>query len=145
MAKHKRNKLRVYVHFVWATWDRLPLITEDIERAVHRYIESICCDNKCDVFAVGGMPDHVHLLVAMPATISLSELMQRVKGGSSRYITAECKQGEWFAWQGSYGAFSLRRKDLDDVIAYISNQKQRHTAQKLWPDAEATFEEADTT
>ena len=96
------------------------------------------------MFAVGGMPDHIHLLVALPSTISLSELMQRVKGGSSRYVTDVCKPGEWFAWQGSYGAFSLRKKDIKTFIAYIENQKQHHLDKTLWPDAEETFEEVDT-
>jgi len=92
-----RNWERAYMHFVWATWDRLPLVTEDIERDVHRYIERVCTDDKCDVLAVGGMPDHVHLLVALPGTIGYSELMKHVKGGSSRLISAKLKPGEWFA------------------------------------------------
>ena len=57
------NKLCVAVHFVWATWDRQPLITPDIEQELRRYIGAVCWDDNCDLLAVGGMPDHVHLLV----------------------------------------------------------------------------------
>lgn len=139
----RRNKLEVYVHFVWATWDRLPLLTLDIERDVYRYIATVCEDDKCDALAIGGMSDHVHLLVKLSNTISLAELMKHVKGGSSRFITDELKPGEWFQWQGHYGAFSLRRKDVKFVIEYIRNQKQHHDNKDIWPQVEESFEEID--
>ena len=65
-----KNKLCVAVHFVWATWDRQPLITEDIERGLWRYIETVCTDDHCEVLAIGGMPDHVHLLALLSNTAS---------------------------------------------------------------------------
>src|ERR1051326_7077497 len=105
--KRRRNKIRGLVHFVWATHERLPLITAEIERDVYRYIEKVCQDDKCDVLAVGGIPDHIHLLVAMSNTVSLSALMQHIKGGSSRFISHKLKPGQWFAWQAHYAAFCL--------------------------------------
>ena len=65
-----KNKLCVAVHFVWATWDRQPLITEDIERGLWRYIETVCTDDHCEVLAIGGMPSHVHLLALLSNTAS---------------------------------------------------------------------------
>src|SRR5436190_17106451 len=85
--KRRRNKIRVLIHFVWATHERLPLITPEIERDVYRYMEKVCQDERCEVLAIGGMPDHVHLLAAISNTVSLSALMQNVKGGSSRFIS----------------------------------------------------------
>ncbi len=131
----------MYVHFVWATWDRLPLVTPDIERNVYRYLETVCREAGCKVFAINGMPDHVHVLVSLPATIGYALLVKNMKAGSSRLVSQELKPGEWFAWQGHYGAFSLRKKDLANVVDYIGNQKQHHAGGDLWPHAEETYEE----
>jgi len=135
-----QNKLNGFLHFVWATFDRLPLLTEDIEREVYRYIETVCRDDKCEVLAIGGMPDHVHLLVRMSHIVSFSELMHHVKGGSSRLITQNLKPESYFAWQGSYAVLSASPKDIKKVIRYIQNQKRHHAEGRLWPEAEQTFE-----
>jgi len=140
--KPRRNKLCVYVHFVWATRDRLPLIQAEIERDLYRCIVTICQDNKCVVLAVGGMEDHIHLLVALPSTLSLAECMRHVKGGSSRFVTEMLKPGSWFAWQENYGAFSVSAHHKDKVIAYILDQKRHHAEATLWNMAEETDEEA---
>ncbi|MBW3623066.1 MAG: IS200/IS605 family transposase [Armatimonadetes bacterium] len=132
----RKNKLCVFIHFVWATWDRHPWITEEIERDLYRYLSAVCEDDGCEVLAVGGMPDHVHLLVSFPNTLTLAELMQHVKGGSSRLITQKLLTGVPFHWQGSYGAFSVSAHDKEKVIRYILNQKQHHADNTLWPEAE---------
>ena len=136
-----KNKLNVAVHFVWATWDRQPLITEEIERRLHKYIEAVCGDDKCEVLALGGMPDHVHLLVLMSNTVTLADLMKHVKGGSSRFVTGTLTPGAGFAWQGSYGAFSVSPAMVPKVIAYIQNQKEHHALGTLYPNAEETNEQ----
>jgi len=137
----RRNKLEICLHLVWATWDRLPLVTEDIERDVYRYIETVACDDKCEVLALGGTADHVHLLLLFPNTLTVADLMSHLKGGSSRFITQTLKPGEWFAWQGNYEAFSVSRRDRSRVIRYIQNQKQHHADGDFWPEAEETCEE----
>jgi putative transposase len=132
-----KNKLCVAVHFVWATWDRQPLITEDIERELWRYIGAVCADDKCEILAIGGMPDHVHLLVLLSNTVTMADLMKCVKGGSSAFVSDKLRPGEWFKWQGSYGAFSVSRPQIDKVAEYIANQKQHHVdGGTLCPDAE---------
>ena len=135
-----KNKLSVAVHFVWATWDRQPLITKEIERDLYKYMEAVCNDDKCEVLAIGGMPDQVHLLVLLSNTITLADFVRHVKGGSSRFVPKCLKPGEWFAWQGSYGAFSVSLANVPKVIAYIQNQKQHHALGTLWPNAEETNE-----
>ena len=132
------NKIVAFVHFVWATWDRTEIITPDIERPLYRYIDKVCRDHKCDVLAVGGMPDHVHLLVTFPGTLTFGDLMRDVKGGSSRFVTEELKHGEWFEWQGSYGAFTVSPAHKNKVMAYIRNQKQHHGDDTVWPEAEVS-------
>jgi len=135
-----KNKLCVAVHFVWATWDRQPLVTEGVERDLYKYIEAVCDDDHCKVLALGGMPDHVHLLVLLSNTVTIADLMRHVKGGSSRFVPKRLTPGSWFAWQGSYGAFSVSPAYIPKVVAYIQNQKQHHTDGTLYPNAEETNE-----
>ncbi|MGI4788251.1 MAG: IS200/IS605 family transposase [Janthinobacterium lividum] len=135
-----KNKLSVAVHFVWATWDRQPLITEEVKRELYKYMEAVCGDDRCEVLAIGGMPDHVHLLVLLSNTVTLGNLMRHVKGGSSRLVTETLTPNQWFAWQGSYGAFSVSQGNISKVIDYIKDQKQHHALGTLWPNAEETNE-----
>lgn len=137
----RRSRLNVPVHFVWATWDRLPLVTETVERRLYRYIEAVCRDDECELLAIGGMPDHVHLLVLLPATITLGQLMHDVKGGSSRFVSEQVLSGDWFAWQRGYGAFGVSPHDKQRVIRYIRNQKRHHADGTLWPEAEDSNED----
>jgi putative transposase len=63
---------RALLHFVWATYDRLPWVTPNIASAVYRYITTVALDDGCEVLAIGGMPDHVHLFVRISTTISIA-------------------------------------------------------------------------
>jgi putative transposase len=119
----RQNKLSVFLHLVWSTWDRLPLISETIERDLYRYIENTCRQHGCSVLAIGGTVDHVHLLVSYANTITIGDLMEYVKGGSSRFVTEKLNPGEFFKWQGNYGTFSVSPHDKNKVIRYIENQK----------------------
>ena len=137
----KRNKLALYLHLVWATWDRLPLITPEIERRLYRNIESEARNMGCMVLALNGMPDHVHLVVSFPTTISIADLAKQVKGVSSHFVNETLKPETQFKWQGSYGAFTVSRWDLEKVIEYVKRQKDHHLAGDLYPEWEETFEE----
>jgi len=139
----RRNKLALYVHLVWATWDREPLITPDIERRLQRNIESEARDMGCVVHALNGTEDHLHLLVGIPTTISMADLTKQVKGVSSRFVNDALKPGYYFKWQGSYGAFTVSYSDLDNVIDYINRQKEHHRSGHLALEWEETFEEFD--
>jgi REP element-mobilizing transposase RayT len=109
------------------------MIEESLERDLFRYIVTVCQEKGCEVLALGCMPDHIHLLLQLSNTVSLSELMQHVKGGSSRLLT---EKRENFVWQGGYGAFSVSPHHKEKVIEYILNQKKHHAEQTLWLEAE---------
>lgn len=81
------------------------------------------------MIAVGGVVDHVHLLVGFPPTLTLSELLKQVKGSSSHLITREIKPGEFFKWQGAYGAFTVSHHDRSQIADYITNQAIHHQQQ----------------
>jgi putative transposase len=137
----RRNKLALYLHLVWATWDRLPLITADIERRLHRDIESEAQKQGCTVMALNGTEDHVHLLVSFPTTITIADLVKQVKGVSSHFVNETLQSTSQFKWQGSYGAFTVSRWDVDKIIEYIKRQKEHHTTGELVQEFEETFEE----
>jgi putative transposase len=125
------NFTQLYLHYVWATWDRLPLITPDIQKLAYAVIIKECENLKCTVIAVGGIEDHVHLLIGFPVTISVSELIKQIKGSSSHFITHEVKSGDFFKWQGSYAAFTVSHDAIDNVANYIGNQATHHQQKSI--------------
>ena len=139
----RRNKLALYIHLVWATWDRQPLIAAELERRLHRNIESQARELGCVVLGLNGTEDHVHLLVSLPTTISIAELVKQVKGVSSRFVNDVLRPEAYFKWQGSYGAFTVSPGDLDRLVNYIQRQKEHHQTGQLVVEWEQTFEEVE--
>ena len=137
----RRNKLSLFLHLVWATWDRLPLITGNIERRLYRQLESEARTQGCSVLAIGGIEDHLHMLVSITATISLSDLVKQLKGVSSYFVNREFQLDTQFKWQGSYGAFTVSRWDTAKLITYINQQKEHHASNTQIFEYEQTFEE----
>jgi REP element-mobilizing transposase RayT len=129
----------MYVHIAWATWDRLPLLAGDTERRVYRAIAAKCQELGAEVVALGGVADHVHLLIRLPAALSLAQLIGQVKGASSHLAAHEARSdAQSFKWQGAYGAVSVSPRALPEVSAYIANQKAHHAAQSLIDEWELT-------
>ncbi len=140
----KRNKMDVFIHYVWATWDRLPLITPMVEKRLHRNIHSEAEKHGCTVLAINGMPDHVHLLVKMPSTISVADLIQQIKGVSSHFANEQLFTDlSKFKWQGFYAAFSVSRWDVERIANYIKRQKEHHYANETIEDYEQIVEFAE--
>jgi len=134
----RANFTQLYVHCVWATWDRLPLITPDIQKEVYADIIRQCDRLGCCAIAVGGIEEHVHLLTGFPTTVTISDLIKNIKGSSSHFITHEIKPDAFFKWQGSYGAFSVSRDAIDSVAQYIRNQATHHKQKSTIPTWEVT-------
>lgn len=122
----------VYIHLVWSTWDRIPLLRGESERVAYACICAECAALKVEVLAIGGVEDHVHLLVRMPATISLATLMNQVKGASSHLLTHRTGN-DAFRWQGGYGAYSISRQHVPVVKQYVEHQKTHHSDGTLDP------------
>ena len=137
----RRNKLALYLHSVWATWDRLPLIKPEIERRLLRNIENEAQDLGCTVLAINGTEDHVHVLLAIPTTVAIADLVKQMKGVSSHFVNAAFDLEYQFKWQGSYGAFTVSRWDVDKIKQYVKHQKEHHATGELMPEFEEVFEE----
>ncbi|MEA3441726.1 MAG: IS200/IS605 family transposase [Chloroflexota bacterium] len=134
---------QLYLHCVWATWDRLPLISPELEQPIYAAILSKVKKLKCVPIAIGGMSDHIHLLTRLHTTVAVADLMKEVKGSSSHLVTHQIEPGEFFKWQGAYGAFTISKGMLDKVRKYIENQKQHHSDDDLWTEFELTMEADD--
>ena len=137
----RRNKLALFVHFVWATWDRLPLIDPALERRLYRILADQAQDQGGKVLALKGMPDHVHLVVKMQATVTIADFVKQIKGASSRFVNDVVRPEVVFKWQGNYGAFTVSRWDLERIIGYVEGQKEHHRVGELFPEWEECFEE----
>ncbi len=127
---------QLYLHCVWATWDRLPLITPAVEARLYPAIVAKCCEFRCEVMAVGGIEDHVHLCVRFPTTLAIATLVKEVKGASSHLVTHEITPNDFFKWQGAYGAFTVSKNGVKALVAYINDQKTHHADKSLNEDWE---------
>ncbi|AFZ21333.1 IS200/IS605 family transposase [Allocoleopsis franciscana] len=131
-----RNFTQLYLHLVWGTWDRLPLVTPDIQEVIYAAIVKQCSQLECTVITISGMTEHVHLLTGFPPKLTISELVGKVKGNSSHLVSSEIKPGEFFKWQGGYGAFTVSGNQIDQIADYIRNQAQHHRQKSLISDWE---------
>ncbi|HEX9987222.1 MAG TPA: IS200/IS605 family transposase [Chloroflexia bacterium] len=127
---------QLYLHCVWATWDRLPLITPTVEPHVYACIATKCEEHSCETLAVGGIEDHIHLLVRFPPTLEIARIMKEVKGASSHLMTHVLTPDVFFKWQGGYGAFTVTKFGVDKARAYVEKQKEHHSANRLFSEWE---------
>ncbi|HMA33081.1 MAG TPA: transposase [Chloroflexia bacterium] len=127
----RRSYTQLYLHCVWATWNRLPLITPAIEGPVYAVIIGKAKELGCVPLAIGGVEDHVHFLLRFPATLTVAFLIQEVKGASSHHITNTTQPDVFFKWQGSYGAFTLQKDGIPALQNYVQHQKTHHATQNL--------------
>jgi len=136
------KKTELYVHLVWTTWKRSNLIEPKFERRLYRYIASVCQNIGCKILAINGTTDHVHVLISMPPSISVSDVVHRIKGASSRFVNDKIRPDHYFKWQVKYGAFSVSKGDLPRVIAYIKHQKVHHSTGEVIKEMEYVLDES---
>lgn len=117
---------QLYYHIVWTTKNRLPLLTEDRETIIHGYLRSKAIGLGATVFALNGVPDHVHMVVSIPPKIALSKFIGQVKGVASTKFNKSGLNDPPLFWQDEYGVFSFDRKRLPYYIAYVEGQKEHH-------------------
>jgi putative transposase len=115
-----------YIHIVFSTKYRQPLITENIENELHAYLGGICNNLECYPLKVGGYYDHIHILCMLSKKIALMKLLEEVKSHSSKWIKTKDETFKNFYWQDGYGAFSVNPTQVNIVEKYIANQKEHH-------------------
>ena len=132
-----QSHVEIYLHFVWATRHRAPLVTGAVAKQIYACILEQSRTLRCENLAIGGMPDHLHLAVRLPATVAAAKLMHQVKGVSSAFARDVALGGETFGWQDGYGVFSFSRSHRSKVVAYIQNQHRHHAEQTTWAEWES--------
>jgi len=135
LPSRSRSRVDVFIHYVWTTRRRQPWLESQLEGAIYRCVGQEVTRFGCRMWAIGGIEDHVHLLARFNATTTIAELIKAVKATSST-LARELTNGESDGWQDNYAAFSVSRKDVKTVCAYIKNQKQHHGSGQLWPSVE---------
>lgn len=117
---------QIYIQIIFAVKGRQSLISEKWETELYKYITGIITNKGQKLLAINGMPDHIHILIGMKPSCCLSDLVREIKKSSNKFITEQNFTKFSFAWQEGYGAFSYSHSALDNVIAYINNQKEHH-------------------
>jgi REP element-mobilizing transposase RayT len=111
---------------VFSTKNRERWITSDVEERIWAYLGGIAKENKVHPIQIGGIEDHVHLLLGAPASLAPSKIAQLIKGGSSAWIHDTFPNMKAFAWQDGYGVFSVSKSNIPDVVEYIRGQREHH-------------------
>ena len=114
------------MHCVWATKERRPLIKPELQSRLWPYLGGVARENKMKALVVGGVADHVHVLLSIPSTLSVAKSIQLLKGNSSKWIHDTFTQNWDFEWQEGYGAFSIGISGVADTIHYIQTQEEHH-------------------
>ena len=116
----------LHYHIVFSTKNRERWITPDIEQRIWAYLGGIAKENKMTPIQIGGIEDHIHILLGAPATLAPSKIAQLIKGGSSAWIHDTFPKMRGFAWQDGYGAFTVSKSNVPDIRTYVQNQREHH-------------------
>jgi REP element-mobilizing transposase RayT len=115
-----------YFHCVFSTKERRPSIKPELRDRLWPFLGGIARQNKMKAIEIGGVEDHVHILLSLPSVMTVAKAMQLLKGGSSKWIHETFPEQRLFAWQEEYGAFSVSVSQLDRTIEYIKGQREHH-------------------
>lgn len=117
---------QIYIQIVFPVKFRESLISPSWEEELYKYITGIITNKNQKLLAINGMPDHIHILIGMRPSCCLSDLVREIKKSSTEFINQKGFTKTKFQWQEGFGAFSYSHSALDNVIAYIRNQKHHH-------------------
>jgi putative transposase len=124
---------QLYYHLIWATKNRQPLLTPQVEPIIFGYLLKKANDLGAKIYALNGSSDHVHLVVSIPPKISVSKFVGQIKAVASIKFNQSFPAQAPFYWQDEFAAFSFDRKRLPNMVAYVQNQKAHHAQDTLIP------------
>ncbi|MHB8338243.1 MAG: IS200/IS605 family transposase [Ignavibacteriaceae bacterium] len=117
---------QIYLHLVFAVQNRVSLIQHAWKDELYKYITGITQNNGHKLIAINGMPNHLHIAVGYKPHQLIPDLLQDIKGDSSKWINKKKFVRGRFNWQEGYGAFSFSHSQIDRVVNYINNQEHHH-------------------
>lgn len=122
---------QLFVHIVFTVKGRVNLIKEPFRNKIEKYIAGIIANKKQKLYAIYCMPDHIHLLVSISPSISVSDLVRDIKSSSSSFISSNKWVMGKFSWQEGFGAFSYSKSQVKNVVNYILTQPEHHKKQSF--------------
>jgi REP element-mobilizing transposase RayT len=140
-----QSLVKNYVHIVFSTKYRQPLIQPPYEAELHGYLSGICKNLECHPIKIGGYTDHIHILCMLSKKIALMKLLEEVKSHSSKWVKTLDASLNNFYWQDGYGAFSVNPAEVEKVIAYIANQHEHHSRRTFQDEYRAILKKYDMT
>lgn len=130
----------VLIHVVFSTKLRAPYLTSDVRQELLPYMGGLLRNIECPVLQIGGVEDHVHILLRQSRTLSLAQLIEKTKTSTSKWI--KTKGLSDFAWQAGYGAFSIGQSQASGLIEYIHGQEEHHRTVTFQDELRTLFREA---
>jgi putative transposase len=113
-------------HVIFSTKGRVPNMDDATREELHRYLGGAVRELGGKALIVNGTRDHVHMLLRLPAELSVAECMRKVKANSSGWVHRKWRERRGFAWQEGYAAFSVSESQAKQVTAYIAGQEEHH-------------------
>ena len=117
---------KVMVHIVFSTKEREPWLDEDVRSRMHGYLATICRDLGGEFVHVGGVADHIHIVMTLPRTLSQAQLIEHIKKTSSKWVKTLDIRYRTFSWQRGYGTFSVSPSQFETVVQYVDSQPEHH-------------------
>ena len=114
----------VLVHLIFSTKNREPIVPHDLLAPLHAYVAGIFDNLRCNSLRTGGVADHIHALFSLSRTVSIADVVEEVKKGSSKWVKQQGVPS--FAWQAGYAAFSISESQKPAVLRYIEQQVEHH-------------------
>jgi putative transposase len=121
-----RTFTSLLTHVVFSTKDREPLINADLKPELYAYLGGLTRELKGKAYGINGSADHVHMLISLPPVVSMSEALRFIKSNSSGWIHDKWPKRKSFGWQLGYGAFSVSKSNVPEVLKYIADQERHH-------------------
>ena len=114
------------IHCIFSTKERIPILSPETRERLWSYLGGIAKQNGIKPACIGGVADHVHLLLSLPTTIAVAKAIQLIKGAASAWVHDTFRELHNFAWQEGYGAFRVSVSHLSETVEYIKNQAEYH-------------------
>jgi len=121
-----RTFTNLLTHLVFSTKDREPLIVPDLKPELYAYLGGLTRELKGKAYGINGTDDHIHMLISLPPVVSISDALRFLKSNSSGWVHDKWSRRRSFAWQLGYGAFSVSKSNVPEVLKYIRNQETHH-------------------
>jgi putative transposase len=134
--------LSLHYHIVFGTKDRMPLIDASWRPRLHEYMGGVIHGLGGIPEKIGGVADHVHLLVGLKSTHCLADVVRELKKASTAWVHQSVERGEKFSWQNGYAAFTVSAPSRDAVREYIAGQEEHHRVKSFREEFVAMLEKA---